>query len=80
MRRTWLFAVTLFLFCVSAASAQHGGAGAGRAGAAGVKAGGTTHTGVPAGGASRTGVAGKPGRVNRMDTTMGGGASHPKHR
>ena len=57
MKRACLFALTLVLFCVTAASAQHRGAGAGKAGAAGVKAGGTSHTGVAVGGASRTGVA-----------------------
>ena len=56
MRRTCLFALTLLLFCVTAASAQHRGAGAGKAGAAGVKTGGASHTGVAVGGASRTGV------------------------
>jgi hypothetical protein len=71
---TCLFAMMLALFSLSVASGQRGkGAGAGRAGAAGVKAGGASHRGVAVGGASRTGVA--VGGASRTTGVAIGGAS-----
>ena len=71
---TCLFALMLALFSLSVASAQRSkGAGAGRAGAAGVKAGGASHTGVKAGGASHTGVA--VGGASRRGVAVGGTSS-----
>jgi hypothetical protein len=65
-----LFALMLALFSLSVASAQRGkGAGAGRAGATGVKAGGGSHGGVAGGETSRRGVA--VGGASRTGETVG---------